>query len=437
MTGGVWLVLLALLLVILAGLLTMAETAIARVSRSQVEELRREGSVRAGHLAVLLEDRPRHVNVLLFLSTVAQVSATVLVGYVSVDALVSQGGGSPLPALLLAIGVMVIAAYVVVGVAGGTLGRQHALSVAMAAARTAQFLAAVLGPLATLLILLGNAVTPGKGYREGPFATQAELREMVDLAGADALIEDDERQMIHSVFELGDTNAREVMVPRTEMIFIERSKTLRQALSLGLRSGFSRIPVIGESADDVIGVIYLKDVVRRVFEHHEAETSERVESLMRAPYFVPDSKPADALLREMQVARVHLAVVIDEYGGTAGIVTIEDILEEIVGEIADEYDTAAPEVIQLDDGAYRVMARMHVDDLAELIDIEVDSEEEGVDTVLGLVAKRLGRVPIPGAEIEVEGWLLCAEQGAGRRNRIGSVLVTPLHAEPTTASDPP
>jgi CBS domain containing-hemolysin-like protein len=307
----------------------------------------------------------------------------------------------------------------------------------MAAARTAQFLAAVLGPLATLLILLGNAVTPGKGYREGPFATQAELREMVDLAGADALIEDDERQMIHSVFELGDTNAREVMVPRTEMIFIERSKTLRQALSLGLRSGFSRIPVIGESADDVIGVIYLKDVVRRVFEHHEAETSERVESLMRAPYFVPDSKPADALLREMQVARVHLAVVIDEYGGTAGIVTIEDILEEIVGEIADEYDTAAPEVIQLDDGAYRVMARMHVDDLAELIDIEVDSEEEGVDTVLGLVAKRLGRVPIPGAEIEVEGWLLCAEQGAGRRNRIGSVLVTPLHAEPTTASDPP
>jgi CBS domain containing-hemolysin-like protein len=337
-------------------------------------------------------------------------------------------------ALLLAIAVMVVAAYVLVGVAGGTLGRQHALPVALASARTAQFLAAVLGPLATLLILLGNAVTPGKGYREGPFATQAELREMVDLAGADALIEDDERQMIHSVFELGDTNAREVMVPRTEMVFIERSKTLRQALSLGLRSGFSRIPVIGESADDVIGVVYLKDVVRRVFEHHEAETSERVDGLMRAPYFVPDSKPADALLREMQVARVHLAVVIDEYGGTAGIVTIEDILEEIVGEIADEYDTAAPEVIQLDDDAYRVMARMHVDDLAELIDIEVDSEEEGVDTVLGLVAKRLGRVPIPGAEIEVEGWRLRAEQGAGRRNRIGSVLVTRV-PEPAAGSE--
>ncbi len=274
--------------------------------------------------------------------------------------------------------------------------------------------------------MLGNAVTPGKGYREGPFASQAELRELVDLAGADDLIEDDERQMIHSVFELGDTFAREVMVPRTEMVFIERTKSLRQALSLGLRSGFSRIPVIGESADDVVGVVYLKDVVRRVFEYHEAETSERVESLMRDPYYVPDSKPVDALLRDMQSARVHLAIVIDEYGGTAGLVTIEDILEEIVGEISDEYDTAAPEVAPLDDGAYRVMARMHVDDLAELIGIEVDSEEEGVDTVLGLVAKRLGRVPIPGAFVDVDGWRLAAEQGAGRRNRIGSVLATPI-----------
>ena len=426
MTSDVWLLLLALLLVLLAGLLSMAETALGRVSRGVVDDLRREGNRRAATLSTVLEDRPRHVNVLLFLSTVARVSATVVVGYVSVDVVVVQGGGSPIVALLLAIVVMVIAAYVIVGVAGSTLGRQHALAVSLAFARTAQILATVLGPLATLLIVLGNAVTPGKGYREGPFASQAELREMVDLAGADALIEDDERQMIHSVFELGDTFAREVMVPRTEMVFIERTKSLRQALSLGLRSGFSRIPVIGEGADDVVGIVYLKDVVRRVFEHHEAETSERVESLMRAPYFVPDSKPADALLREMQAARVHLAVVIDEYGGTAGIVTIEDILEEIVGEIADEYDTAAPEVMPLDGGAYRVMARMHVDDLAELIGIEVDSEEEGVDTVLGLVAKRLGRVPIPGAQVEVDGWRLRAEQGAGRRNRIGSVLVEPL-----------
>lgn len=435
MTTDVWLLLLALGLVLLAALLSMAEIAVARVSRGFVEDLRREGDPRAGALLAVLDDRARHVNVLLFLSTVARISATILVGYVFVDLLVVGRGWSPAVALLLAILVMVVVTYVLVGVGGATLGRQHALRVALVAARPTHFLTTILGPLASLLILIGNAVTPGKGYREGPFASEAELREMVDFAGAESLIEDDERQMIHSVFELSDTFAREVMVPRTEMVFIERSKSLRQALSLGLRSGFSRIPVIGESADDIVGIVYLKDVVGRVFERHEAETAERVESLMRSPYFVPDSKAADDLLRDMQAARVHMAIVIDEYGGTAGLVTIEDILEEIVGEIADEYDTAAPEVTPLEGGSYRVMARMHVDDVADLIGLEVESEEEGVDTILGLVAKRLGRVPIPGASVEVDGWRLTAEQGAGRRNRIGTVLAERLEVPLESSED--
>jgi CBS domain containing-hemolysin-like protein len=430
MSGDVWVIILAAVLVTVAGALACAETAIDRASRSHAEEARREGSKRAPRLLAVLDDRPRHVNVLFFLSTVARVTATVLVAFVTFD----LATAAPWLGVLVAVLIMVVVYYVVVGVAARTLGRQHADRVAMMSAGTAHWLATVLGPLASLLILLGNAVTPGKGYREGPFATQADLREMVDLAEADDLIEDDERQMIHSVFELGETFAREVMVPRTEMVFIERSKTLRQALSLGLRSGFSRIPVIGDNADDVVGIIYLKDVVRRVFEHRDAEQSERIESLMRAPYFVPDSKPADVLLRDMQSARVHMAVVVDEYGGTAGLVTIEDILEEIVGEIDDEYDTAAPEVVPLADGAFRVLARMHVDDFAELIDVEVDSEDEGVDTVLGLVAKRLGRVPIPGATVDVGGWRLMAEQGAGRRNRIGTVLAQQVVVE--TAEEP-
>ncbi len=433
MTSQAWLVVLAVVLVAVAGLLTSAETAIGRVSRSQVDDARKDGDRRAARLLAVLEDRPRHVNVLLFLSTVAMVTATVLIGYVCIDLV--AGGTSPTLGILVAVGVMVVASYVVVGVAARTLGRQHAERIAMAAAGPARFLATILGPLARLLIVIGNAVTPGKGYREGPFASQAELREMVDLAEADDLIEDDERQMIHSVFELGDTFAREVMVPRTEIVFIERTKTLRQALSLGLRSGFSRIPVIGENADDIVGIVYLKDVVGRVFEHREAERSERVESLMRVPYFVPDSKPADALLRDMQSARVHMAVVVDEYGGTAGLVTIEDILEEIVGEIADEYDTAAPEVVEVPGGAFRVHARMHVDDFADLIGTELDSEDEGIDTVLGLVAKRLGRVPIPGAGVDVDGWRLTAEQGGGRRNRIGTVLAQPLTAAAPDAAE--
>lgn len=422
---NLWLVALAVILLVVAGLLISAETALARVSKSAIEDLRKDGNKRAGSLLAILEDRPRYINVLTFLSTTATVTAIVIAGYVAVRALTSYEVWPIGLALAVAVAVLVVISYVGLGVAPRTLGRQHAERIALAATPITMGLTTILSPLATLLIVVGNAVTPGKGFRQGPFASEAELRELVDIAEASDLIEDQERQMIHSVFELGDTFAREVMVPRTEMVFVERSKTLRQAMSLGLRSGFSRIPVIGENADDIVGVIYLKDIVRRTFEHQEAGNTQKVEQLMRAPYFVPDSKRADELLRDMQSARVHMAIVIDEYGGTAGLVTIEDILEEIVGEIADEYDTSAPEVTELSGGSFRVMARMHVDDFANLVGIDIDSEEEGVDTVLGLMAKRLGRVPIPGAEVTVDGWILTAEQGAGRRNRIGTVLARP------------
>ncbi len=432
MTTDLLLVVIAVVLVVVAALLVMAETAIGRVSRGRVEDLEREGVRGSARLLDIVADRPRYVNVLLFLSTVASVTAIALVSYVGIAILQEVRGWPVWLALLVVVALMVIVNYVVLGVAARTLGRQHADRIALRSAGTASLLAGVLGPLATLLIVLGNALTPGRGYREGPFATQAELRELVDFAEAEDLIEDDERQMIHSVFELGDTFAREVMVPRTEMIYIERHKTLRQALSLGLRSGFSRIPVIGENSDDVIGIVYLKDIVRRVFDRRDAEQTETVESLMRPAFMVPDSKQVDELLKDMQAARTHMAIVVDEYGGTAGIVTIEDVLEEIVGEIDDEYDTAAPEVAKLENGSVRVSARMHVDDFAELIDVDVESEDEGVDTVLGLMGKRLGRVPIPGATIDVDGWRLTAEQGMGRRNRIGSVLA--VRVEPAEAS---
>ncbi len=424
---NLWLVLIAIALIVVSGLLIAAETAMTRVSKTRIDELRKEGNgneKRAELLLSVLQDRARYVNVLFLLSTIATITSITLISYVAVRALTSGDGWSTWIALVVVIAALVVVAYIGLGVAPRTLGRQHAERIALIAARPTRFLATILGPITTLLIVIGNALTPGKGFREGPFDTAAELREMVDLAGADDLIEDAERKMIHSVFDLGDTFAREVMVPRTEMVFIERHKSLRQAISLSLRSGFSRIPVIGENADDIVGVIYLKDMVRRTFEHHEAEREDTVDSLMRATSFVPDSKPADELLKDMQAARVHVAIVVDEYGGTAGLVTIEDILEEIVGEIADEYDTAAPEVTQLDDDRYRVLSRMNLDDFAELTQVEINAEDEGVDTVLGLMAKRLGRVPIPGAEVVENGWSLVAERGAGRRNRIGAVLAT-------------
>lgn len=425
-TADITALVIAAILVVIAALLVSAETAIGRVSRSRVEDLRREERRGVEQLAVVLEDRPRYVNVLLFLSTLVTTTATSLVAYVTIMVLSVRGDWPIAGSIAVAVIVMVVVSYVVLGVAARTLGTQHADRIAVRAARFARLLAGIVSPVTKLLILVGNALTPGQGFKSGPFATEAELREMVDLAGENSVIEDVERKMIHSVFELGDTFAREVMVPRTEVVFIEKDKTLRQALSLCLRSGFSRIPVMGESADDVVGIIYLKDVMRRIFDNREAEREEQVDSLMRSPYFVPDSKVADELLTQMQAARVHMAIVVDEYGGTAGIVTIEDILEEIVGEIDDEYDTAAPEVTVLDDDAYRVSARMNIDDFANLVGLEIDSEEEGVDSVLGLVAKRLGRVPIPDARIEVDGWILVAEQGAGRRNRIGSVLARRL-----------
>jgi CBS domain containing-hemolysin-like protein len=234
--------------------------------------------------------------------------------------------------------------------------------------------------------------------------------------------------MIHSVFELGDTIVREVMVPRTDVVFIERSKTLRQAMSLALRSGFSRIPVIGENLDDIVGFAYLKDITRRVFDRHEAEQTERVESVMRPVLYVPDSKPVDELLREMQAKRKHVAVVVDEYGGTAGLVTIEDVLEEIVGEITDEYDEARVDVEHLTNGATRVSSRYPVDDLEAVCGVPV--EDDDVDTVGGLMAKYLGRVPIPGSVVEAHGLRLEAEAPTGRRNRIGTVLIT--HVEPVS-----
>ncbi len=412
----------AVLFVVAAFLLVAAETAIGRVSRSRVEEMVRERPGRStDRLTALIDERARYVNVVLFLHTTFAVGATALVTYVSVDRFASSLGG-----LFVAMAIMTVVMFVALGVAPRTLGRQHADRIALRSARFAMAAATLLGPLVSLLILVGNALTPGRGYREGPFSTQAELRELVDLAEADKVIDDDDAAMLHSVFELGDTIVREVMVPRTEMVWIERHKTLRQAISLALRSGYSRIPVIGDGPDDVVGVFYLKDVVNRVFEHQEAETTERIDSRMRPATFVPDSKLVDDLLRDLQAQRVHMAIAIDEYGGTAGLVTIEDVLEEIVGEITDEYDTEAPEVEQLPGGRVRMSARLHVEDAGELLGMEVDADEEGVDTIAGLIAKRLGKVALPGTSVTVGGWVLTAEQAAGRRNRITTVLAEPV-----------
>ncbi|MFC0622709.1 hemolysin family protein [Kribbella deserti] len=419
------LLIVAAVLVLLAGLIAGAEAAVSSYSKVRANEQVELGNTRAIRLRTLLEDAPRYLNSLLLFRLIFEITAIVLVTQALSEVL-----SVTWQHIAVTAAVMVLVSYVIIGVAPRTLGRQHSDRFAMISAGPIMALTSVLGPLPKLLILLGNALTPGKGYAEGPFATEAELRALVDLAEKSSVIESDERRMIHSVFELGDTIAREVMVPRTDMVFIERHKKLRQLTSLALRSGYSRIPVIGESLDDIVGVVYLKDVMRRVYDNAQAESTERVESVMRPCMFIPDSKPADELLREMQAARMHVAIVVDEYGGTAGLVTIEDILEEIVGEITDEYDEAPDSAQALADGAYRVSSRFPIDELGELFDVPLDDDD--VDTVGGLMAKLLGKVPIPGAEVEIEGLSLTAERPSGRRNQVGTVLVRRL-TEPEPA----
>ncbi|MFF2525493.1 hemolysin family protein [Streptomyces liangshanensis] len=416
----------AVALVVVAWLAASAEAGLARVSSFRAAEAVRSGRRGAAKLAQIAADPTRYLNVALLVRVACEMAAGVLVTYVCLN-----GFDQTWVALVVAIGVMVLVSYVAVGVSPRTIGRQHPLNVATASAYVLLPLARVMGPIPQLLILLGNALTPGKGFRKGPFASEAELRAMVDLAEQESLIEDDERRMVHSVFELGDTLVREVMVPRTDLVAIERSKTIRQALTLALRSGFSRIPVTGENEDDIVGIVYLKDLVRKTHINRDSE-ADLVSTAMRPAAFVPDTKNAGDLLREMQQERSHVAVVIDEYGGTAGIVTIEDILEEIVGEITDEYDRELPPVEEIGDGSYRVTARLDIGDLGELFGLDAFDDED-VETVGGLLAKALGRVPIAGASAEVDlpdgrTLRLTAESPAGRRNKIVTVLAEPQPA---------
>jgi CBS domain containing-hemolysin-like protein len=411
-----WLLLAALALMLLAGWCTSTETALLRVSRAGAKELGRSAGEASEPLQAVLSDVPRYLSVVLLARVAAEISSAVLV-----TAVLVHWWGIGWRAFLVTAIAMTAASYVLAGTVPRSLGRHYPVRVASGAAAVLRPVIRLLGPLPRLLAAVGTAFAPRQTARDGQSGAEEDLRGLVDLLEQRQIIEPGERAMIHSVFELGDTIVREVMVPRTDMVFVERGKTLRQALSLALRSGFSRIPVVGENLDDVVGIAYLKDIMTRIHEHPEGESAEKVESIMRPATFAPESKPVDDLLGEMQARHVHVAIVIDEYGGTAGLVTIEDILEEIVGEIADEYDREQPSVEWLGDGAAKVSARMSVEEFEELFDVKVDAED--VETVGGLLAHRLGKVPISGSVATVAGLRLTAENLAGRRNRIGTVTV--------------
>lgn len=427
-------IIIAVVAIIAAGSFSTAETALTSISKARVAELLREETTGAAALMRVVEAKPRHINVLVLLRTLCESTSAVFIAVICWELVKTDRW-----AIVAAIAMMTLLSFLVVGVFSRNLGRRNPYKVGLSSAWWLSLVAKILRPLEKLLIVLGNRITPGGGFREGPFSTEVELREIVDIAQEKGIVELDERRMIQSVFDLAATSARTVMVPRPEMVWIEADKHCGQAVALCVRSGHSRLPVIGESVEDTVGVIYLKDIVQKTYDRTDGGRGVKVSEIMREATFVPDSKPLDDLLDEMQRDRNHIAMLVDEYGAIAGLISIEDILEEIVGEIADEYDTAERAPIEdLGDGRYRVVSRLSLDELVELYDenhnrdIEFDEDiAEDVDTVSGVIAYELGRVPLPGSHVELAGLKFTAE---GARDRRGRMRVTTVVVEPVAAS---
>lgn len=406
----------------MAALLTAAEAAFNFLPRHDAEQALLRTSNPA--LKRILAQPVSHIRALRFWRVWFEMAAAVAVAVLLhsiLDSIWLAG--------LAATGIMAVVGFVIVGVSPRQLGRVHSGAVVRFAAPLIRSLCWVLGPIPGWLVKLGSAVAPGSSNGDEAFFSEEEFRELVDRATESDVIEDNEAELIQSVFDFGDTLVRAVMVPRTDIVSIDAGSSLRRAMSLFLRSGYSRMPVIRDNTDQILGIIYLKDVAAALHELGPGDEPRTVDDLAREVRYVPESKQVSDLLRELQKESTHVAIVIDEYGGTAGLVTLEDLIEEIVGEIVDEYDTESAEAVELGDGSYRVSARMSIDDLGELFDIELDDDE--VDTVGGLLAKALGRVPIVGSTVMVDGVSLRAERLEGRRNRVSHIIAAPVPKEET------
>ncbi|MCZ7530569.1 MAG: hemolysin family protein [Acidimicrobiia bacterium] len=427
MTSTDWILLaVAVVLFLISIVLAVAETAFVRMSRIRAMALEEDGRRGAARLVTMLEHPEQTLNVVLLVVLITQLTTATLVGV-----LLERSFG----ALGVVVGIFVqISAFFVLGeVAPKTYAVQHTDKAAL---RVSGLLWALtrFPPLhfgSAIFIKLANLVLPGKGLREGPFTSEEEILTMADVAADELVIEREERQLIHSIFEFGDTLVREVMVPRTDMIAVEADGSIDEALDTAIEHGFSRLPVFSENRDNIIGLVYLKDMVAA----RAGDEAVGVRSVMRQATFVPEQKRVAELLREMQTDQFHMAVVLDEYGGTSGIVTLEDLLEEIVGEIVDEYDVEEPRVERLDDATIRVAGATHVDEVAE--ELGVDLPDDEWDSVGGLVLNLLGHVPVAGESVSLRGLTFSVERV--QRRRIVRVLIrrTEPMAESNEAREAP
>ncbi len=398
------------------GVLALSETAFVRASRIRLLNLAEEGDKRAERVLRLLEHPEQTLNAVLLMLLASQMVSATLVG-----TLLAHLKWEPFPGADIALGMVleIIVVFTFAEVAPKTFAVQHPERAVMSVSGLLAFLTRF-PPLRVLtrgFIGLANIVLPGKGLRGGPFVTEEEILTMADVAAQEASIETEEREMIHRIFEFGDTVVREVMLPRPDMIAVDADATVDEAIRIAIAAGKSRLPAFNETTDDIIGLVFLKDLVTR---SGSGEGNEPVRQMLRPAHFVPESKRVAELLREMQAKKLHIAIVIDEHGGTAGLVTMEDLLEEIVGEITDEYDLDEPSIERLPGGSLRVPGRTPIDEVNELLDAELPQEEW--DTVGGLVFDALGHVPVEGECARVNGLEFCAERMQGRR--IVSVRVT-------------
>ncbi|MFC4555210.1 hemolysin family protein [Georgenia faecalis] len=405
-----WLLALAGLALVLAAFLGAAESALQRIGRTALTELSTSGKPRAALVERLVAERTVVGGAAAFTRVLAEMTAAVCLTLAVADLLPQWW-----QVLLVAVAATALLGSIVAGLGPRRLGRRNPGGVLHALAPLLRVLAAIGRPFARLARAFRSPPTEAEAREEA----EEDLRDMVDRVSQSDHLADDEREMLQSIFELRTTFVREVMVPRPDMVTIDADKSLNKALSLFVRSGYSRIPVVGESVDDLLGVLYLKDVLRRTHPRPDLGTTD-VASVMRAAVFVPETRRVDDLLREMQAESFHIAMVVDEYGGIAGLVTIEDLLEELVGEMTDEHDRAEPEVEHLEDGVVRVPARLAIGELGDLFGLEL--EDDDVDSAGGLLAKALGKVPIPGAEVDVHGLHLVAERAQGRRRQIATIL---------------
>ncbi|MBA3655156.1 MAG: HlyC/CorC family transporter [Actinobacteria bacterium] len=417
MTGSDWLLIFAVvILVATAAFFAMAETALTRVNRVKALTMAEENDNARSRALLRLVDHPeRFLNPVLFLLLVCHLVAGSLIGAFAERRFGPWGFAA-------AIFIEVVVIFVFAEAAPKTFAVQHAERAALSVARPVAAVAAF-PPVALLargLIGLSNVLLPGKGLRT-PYVSEEELLALADVAVDEEVIEREERALIHSIIEFGDTVVREVMVPRPDMVAVEGRAPLSDVIEVAIASGYSRMPVYEQGIDDVVGVVFIKDLLRA---EREGRASVAVREVARDCHFVPETKRVAELLPEMQRGKFHLAIVVDEYGGTAGLVTLEDLIEELVGEIVDEYDVEEAPVETLPNGDVRVTARLPVDELNDLL--HADLPEGDWDSVGGLLLHALGHVPTEGETVDVDGHRLTAERVQGRR--IGRVRVSKIDA---------